>query len=416
MGIELFENKKSCCGCGACVNICPTGAIKIRPDELGYSYPAVDAGRCVSCGACKNVCSYQNGISLHEPVCAYAAVNRTQNQLEKSASGGVFAAAAAYFLENGGVVYGAALDFAGGHPKARLIGIDDISQLRRLQGSKYVQSAGEETYKQAKQNLDVGKNVLFSGTPCQIAGLYGYLKKEYANLWTMDVICHGVPNMKFFDNYLRIEGKKRGGVPIGYSFRDKKRGWGMNTRLDLRCSSGKEKSIYIPARLTSYNTLFLDGDIYRENCYACPYARKERVSDMTIGDFWGIEREHPELLKQRKFDVNNGISCILINTQKAAELCEKLSDRMHLYESSFGKIARKNEQLIHPSIRSERRSTVMEIYEKSGYDGVETWFHKEYRKQIIMHGIYHAIPRKLRMTLKNAVKNRKDQQGYVSKS
>ena len=404
MGIELFENKKSCCGCGACANICPKGAITMKPDKWGYSYPVVDSSRCVSCGACKKVCSYQNGISLHEPIRAYAVVNKTQQQLEKSASGGVFSAVATYFLKNEGVVYGAALDFEGGHPIAHLVGIDDASQLWRLQGSKYVQSAVEQTYKQAKQNLDAGKKVLFSGTPCQIAGLYGYLKKEYTNLWTIDVICHGVPNLKFFDDYLSIEGKKRGGVPTGYSFRDKKRGWGMNARLDLRYLSGKEKSTYIPARLTSYNTLFLDGDVYRENCYACPYARKERVSDMRIGDFWGIEREHPELLKQSEFDEKKGISCILVNTQKAAELCEKLSDRMYLYESSFMKIAKKNGQLDHPSTESERRNTVMEIYEKSGYDGVEKWFRKKYKKQIIMHRVYNAIPRKLRMTLKNAIK------------
>lgn len=404
MGIVLFENKKSCCGCGACANICPKAAITMKPDEWGYSYPVVDLNRCVLCGACKKVCSYQNGILLHEPIRAYAAVNKTKNQLKTSASGGVFAAVATYFLESGGVVFGAALDFEGGHPIAHLIGIDDVSQLWRLQGSKYVQSAVEQTYKQAKQNLDAGKNVLFSGTPCQIAGLYGYLKKEYDNLWTIDVICHGVPNIKFFDDYLSIEGKKRGGVPIGYSFRDKKRGWGMNARLDLRYLLGKEKSIYIPARLTSYNTLFLDGDIYRENCYVCPYARKERVSDMTIGDFWGIEREHPELLKQGDFDEKKGISCVLANTKKGMVLCEKLSDRICLHESLFVKIAKKNGQLNHPSVHSERREMVMEIYEKSGYDGVEKWFHKKYKNQIIMHRIYNTIPRKLRASLKNAIK------------
>lgn len=403
MGIILFENKESCCGCGACANICPKGAITMKPDELGYSYPVIDSNRCVSCGACKPVCSYQNGVLLHEPIRAYAAVNKAQNQLEKSASGGIFAAVATYFLESGGVTFGASLDFEDGHPIAHLIGIDDVSQLWRLQGSKYVQSAVEQTYKQAKQNLEAGKEVLFSGTPCQIAGLYGYLKKEYSNLWTIDVICHGVPNLGFLDDYLSIEGKKRGGVPIGYYFRDKKRGWGENVRLDLKEQSGKEKHAYIPARLTSYNTLFLDGDTLRENCYVCPYAQKERVADMTIGDFWGIEREHPEILKESKFDEKKGISCILVNTQKAMELCGKLSDRMYLYESSLVKIAKKNGQLNHPSVQSERRKIVMEIYEKSGYDGVEKWFRNKYKKQIMIHRVYNAIPRKLRVALKNVI-------------
>ncbi len=403
MGIVLFKNKKTCCGCGACASICPKEAISMKPDNQGFIYPVIDSDLCVSCGACKKVCAYQNESSLHKPVQAYAAVNKAKEQLEKSASGGIFAAAATFFLENNGVVFGSALDFEDGHPIAHLIGIEDIEQLKRIQGSKYVQSSVEQTYKQARRKLDVGKNVLFSGTPCQIAGLYGYLRKDYSNLWTIDVICHGVPNLRFFDDYLHIERQKRGGIPIGYSFRDKKRGWGMNARLDLKCPSGGEKSIYIPARLTSYNTLFLDGDIYRENCYECPYAHKERVADLTIGDFWGIEREHPELLKQEAFDERKGISCILANTAKGVELCNKLTDRIWLSKSSYDKIARKNGQLSHPSVQSKQRSCIMELYQESGYIGVEKWFRKRYKKQIIVHGVYNVIPRKIRIALKNII-------------
>lgn len=400
MGIDLFENKETCCGCGACASICPKGAIEMKPDNQGFIYPVIDSDLCISCGACKKVCAYQNKSPLHEPVQAYAAVNKAREQLEKSASGGIFAAVATYVLENNGAVFGASLDFEDGHPIAHLIGIEDIELLKCIQGSKYVQSSVEGTYKEAKRKLDEGKNVLFSGTPCQIAGLYGYLRKDYSNLWTIDVICHGVPNLRFFDDYLHIEGQKRGGIPIGYTFRDKKRGWGMNARLDLKSQSGKEKSVYIPARLTSYNTLFLDGDIYRENCYKCPYARKERVADMTIGDFWGIEKEHPALLKQNEFDERKGISCIIVNTKNGMELCKKLSDKISLSDSSFDKIAKKNGQLNHPTIQSKRHGTVMEIYDKFGYDGVEKWFHKKYKKQIILHAIYNMIPYKLRFLIK----------------
>ena len=405
MGIVLFENKKICCGCGACASICPKGAISMQPDNHGFIYPVIDSGLCVSCGACKKVCAYQNESPLHEPLQAYAAVNKVREQLNKSASGGVFAAVATYFLENNGAVFGASLDFENGHPIAHLIEIEDIEQLKRIQGSKYVQSSVEKTYKQAKLKLDEGKKVLFSGTPCQIAGLYGYLRKDYSNLWTIDVICHGVPNLKFFDDYLHIEGEKRGGVPIGYSFRDKKHGWGMNARLDIKSKSGKEKSVYIPARLTSYNTLFLDGDIYRENCYECPYACKERVSDMTIGDFWGIEVEHPEILKQNEFDERKGISCVLVNTQKGAEMCNKLLNKIYLYKNTYDKIAKKNGQLCHPSVQSVQRNNIMKLYKESGYNEVEKWFRKKYRKQIIIHSIYNAIPRKIRVTLKNKIKN-----------
>ena len=404
MEIDLFENKKKCCGCSACASICARGAITMKPDNQGFIYPVIDSDLCVSCGACKRVCAYQNKNLLHEPVQAYAAVNKKQEQLAKSASGGVFAAAATYFLENDGVVFGATLDFENSRPIPHLIEIEDADQLKRIQGSKYVQSAVEETYRQAKQKLNEGRSVLFSGTPCQIAGLYGYLKKDYSNLWTIDVICHGVPNANFFNDYLSLEAKNRGGVPTGYSFRDKRRGWGMNVRLDLKFFSGKEKSIYIPARLTSYNTLFLDGDTYRENCYECPYAHKERVADMTIGDFWGIEREHPELLKQDAFNERKGISCILANTQKGVELCSKLSDKIWLSESSYDKIAKRNGQLSHPSVQSEKRNNIMELYQDAGYDGVEKWFNKKYKKQIMAHSIYNVIPRKIRIALKNIIK------------
>ena len=403
MGIVLFENKKSCCGCGACANICPKGAITIKPDELGFSYPVINSELCVSCGACKKVCLYQNEAPLHNPICAYAAVNREQTQLEKSASGGVFAAIATYIVEKRVIIFGATLDFENGHPIAHLIGVEDLNQLSRIQGSKYVQCAVEETYKQAKKYLDEERKVLFSGTPCQIAGLYGYLKKNYSNLWTIDVICHGVPNQKFFDDFISLERKNHGGLPIGYSFRDKKRGWGMNTRLDLKGSSGKAKSVYTPARLTSYNTLFLDGDTYRENCYECPYACKKRVADITIGDFWGIEHEHHELLRKAEFDEKKGISCVIVNTPKGMELLGEMKQKFYLCESSFEKIANKNGQLNHPSVQSDRRKVVMEVYRKLGYDGVEKWFHKKYKKQIAIHSIYNAIPRKIRIALKSVL-------------
>ena len=151
MGIVLFKNKKTCCGCGACASICPKEAISMKPDNQGFIYPVIDSDLCVSCGACKKVCAYQNENSSHEPVRAYAAVNKKQEQLAKSASGGVFAAVATYFLENGGVVFGASLDFENGQSIPHLIGIENIEQLKRIQGSKYVQSAVEETYKQARQ-------------------------------------------------------------------------------------------------------------------------------------------------------------------------------------------------------------------------------------------------------------------------
>ena len=291
--IILFDDKKNCCACGACMNICPKNAIKMQEDEYGFLYPQIDENKCVQCGACQKVCAYQNGQVGNTPIKCYAAVNKDKEELMKSASGGIFAAMATTILKDDGVVFGAALDFENGHAHPHHIAVREVSQVYRLQGSKYVQSAIENTYVEAKEELDLGKKVLFSGTPCQIAGLYSYLRKGYENLYTIDVICHGVPSAKFFDDYIQYMTKKnKAKAVISYSFRDKKKGWGMNNRIGFEYASGKKKNMYIPARLTSYNTFFLDGDIYRENCYQCPYAKRESTVDFTIGDYWGIEKEH----------------------------------------------------------------------------------------------------------------------------
>ncbi len=167
-----------------------------------------------SCGACKKVCAYQNGQVNNTPIKCYAAVNKDKEELMKSASGGIFAAMATTILKDGGVVFGAALDFEDGHAHPHHIAVREESQLYRLQGSKYVQSVIENTYAEAKEELDLGKKVLFSGTPCQIAGLYGYLRKEYENLITVDVICHGVPSAKMFDDFLQNETKRRGAEKV----------------------------------------------------------------------------------------------------------------------------------------------------------------------------------------------------------
>lgn len=402
--IILFDDKKNCCACGACMNICPKNAIKMQEDEYGFLYPQIDENKCVQCGACQKVCAYQNGQVGNTPIKCYAAVNKDKEELMKSASGGIFAAMATTILKDDGVVFGAALDFENGHAHPHHIAVREVSQVYRLQGSKYVQSAIENTYVEAKEELDLGKKVLFSGTPCQIAGLYSYLRKGYENLYTIDVICHGVPSAKFFDDYIQYMTKKnKAKAVISYSFRDKKKGWGMNNRIGFEYASGKKKNMYIPARLTSYNTFFLDGDIYRENCYQCPYAKRERTGDFTIGDYWGIEKEHPELLKRDEFDERKGISCFLVNTDKGLAFSKETKTKFYLEESSFSKIKKKNGQLNHASQKTKKRKNIMMRYKMEPYEKVEEWFHKVYRKQILVHTIYNKIPRKARLLMKNII-------------
>lgn len=408
MGIVLFDDKKKCCGCGACMNACPKNAIYMKPDKEGFLYPSIDYDKCVECGLCKKVCNYQEVNYLHEPISAYAAVNKDEEQLTKSASGGVFSAIATQFLKNGGIVYGATMDFNDGCADPHYIGITTIDELYKLQGSKYVQCAIGDCYKKAKIHLDNGEKVLFSGIPCQVAGLYGYLRKDYDNLWTIDIICHGVPNAQFFNDYIHNEVKKKKAQSvIGYAFRDKKKGWGLNGRIDFKYQSGKEKSFYTLARFSSYYTFFLNGDIYRENCYSCPYAKKERVGDITIGDYWGIRKEHAELLDKKEYDELKGISCVLVNSDKGKNLCDYMGKGLCLDKSTYEKISSGNGQLKKPSDESKLRDYILNMYVTYGYEKIDKWYKRKNKKNLIAYRMYRLFPRKIRLSIKSFILNHK---------
>lgn len=405
MTIKLFSEKKDCCGCGACMNICPKKAITMEPDRAGFLYPMINHELCIECGVCQKVCNYQNEHELNEPKKVFAAVNREKKQLMLSASGGVFSAIATKVLEKGGVVFGATLSFDNGYANPHHVGIESINELPKLQGSKYVQSKIGDTYNQAKKYLLAGRTVLFSGTPCQIDGLYGFLKKNYDNLITIDVICHGVPNEMFFNDYLEEEKKKRKAkTVIGYTFRDKSKGWGYTGRLDLLLQDDTQHSFFIPARTASYNTLFLNGNIFRDSCYSCKYASRSRSSDLTIGDYWGIEAEHPDLLKQGKFNQEKGISCVLANTSKGMLLCDKMNSLLNMEVSTYEKVSKHNGQLIKPINKGKNRSEILMMFESHGYSAVEKWFRKTYKNEMILHTIYNAIPVKLRLHIKQILK------------
>lgn len=402
MAIQIFSQKKDCCGCGACAAVCRCNAITMKSDEEGFIYPVVDEALCVECGLCKKVCSFRT--SEKQAVdSVYVATIKNEKEIMKSASGGMFAAAAISILENQGVVFGAALTFEDGHPNPHHIMVDSVDKLWMLQGSKYVQSSIEDTYQQAEECLKKGKTVLFSGTPCQISGLKGYLRKEYENLYTMDLICHGVPSNEFFDGYIQQINKKYHGKVTQYKFRDKTRGWGMNTAIEIEIN-GKKKTVYKRARVESYFSLFLDCKTYRENCYTCPYAAPERIGDITIGDYWGVEKAHPELMDSSVFQEKKGISCLLVNNEKGNNLFQLMQKNLNFKKSVFEKAAVKNGQLNSPSEKPAEREIIMDIYSSKGYEGVERYFRKKYRKQIIVHTIYNRIPRKLRLKLKSILK------------
>lgn len=394
----LFEEKKDCCGCEACANVCAKDAITMVSDEYGFRFPKIDSNKCVDCGLCTKVCAFQRIQETNTPQKVYVAASTDEGQVVKSASGGIFAAIATYYLSKGGIVFGAALSVNGNKVGVRHIGITSVDSLQKLQGSKYVQSHTDKCFQEVKSYLDEGKQVLFSGTPCQCAGLKGYLRKPYANLLLIDIICHGVPNQQLLNDYLEYQFPS----PTGYSdfaFRDKTKGWGLSARLDYK--DGRSK--IIPAGTSSYYSLFLDSQTYRESCYSCKYACNHRPGDLTLGDYWGIQKEHPELLQSGKYNARNGISCIIANNMKGQETLRLLEGKLLLDESSYKKVSRRNAQLVKPSPKGKFREVIWGLYREKGYRAVDTFYRKHYRKQRIIHSVFSKLPFGLRLIIQKLI-------------
>ena len=394
--VVLFEEKKDCCGCQVCMNVCSNGAITMKEDEFGYLYPQIEDSKCMSCGMCKKVCAYQNGSQTNYTEKSYAAVSKSENIIMKSASGGVCGQLANDFILNGGVVFGCAYK----HINSELIPIHikavTIEELQRIQGSKYVQSNTGFVYKEVKKCLIEGKQVLFSGTPCQAAALRRFLgNKSYDNLFIIDIICHGVPNSRMFNDYLKLLSKKSGKEVVDFSFREKGSGWGLCGSASYLDKNNCFTKKIIPAGLSSYYTLFLTSVIYRENCYSCPYADANRIGDITIGDYWGIEKQHSEYLTDNGGDMrySDGISCILVNTENGEKLINNYASGLNLKPSTFDKIKQQNEQLVRPSKMNPFRDKVLKLYKEEGYVAVDNRYNKNLGIKKYFYLAYSKMPK-----------------------
>lgn len=394
----LFPDKKDCCNCNACTQICPKDAISSHIDKNGFVYPRIDHAKCIECGLCQKVCAYQHIKEVNTSFSVYAAVSNNKTQTLKSASGGIFAALATYVLERGGVVYGVSMTRTDGKFIIQHIGITAIDELPRLQGSKYVQSKIGNVYKDIGTNLKAGKTVLFSGTPCQCAGLKGFLMgKEFPNLYIVDVICHGVPSQKMFNDYINYQFSELKDI-TNFSFRDKSKGWELAGRVDY---DNGTKCKFVPAGTSSYYSLFLSGQIYRVNCYSCKYACIHRPGDLTIGDYWGIQHEHPELLKSRQFKLKEGISCIIVNTLHGERFLKLVSDYIKIAPSTYDKVARRNGQLLYPTRKNNSRDQIFSLYKGGGYHLIDQFYRRSYRTQRLVHSIFSNLPYWMKGLLRN---------------
>ena len=305
--IEI-NDKAKCCGCGACVNKCPRGCISIAYDDEGFMYPQVDLDSCVDCGICEKVCPILNVVNKErKPLEVYAAINENESIRIASSSGGLFTAFAEFVLQEGGIVLGAAFtkDWKVAHEC-----VDHLGSLSRLRGSKYIQSEIKKAYRQTEKELKEGELVLFTGTPCQIAGLRSYLQRDYDSLLTIDILCHGVPSTRVFQEYIRELAK--GDKISSINMRSKVRGW-KSYHLNINDYSVVWSSdIFMRA--------FIGNLILRPSCYECKFKTGRCGSDVSLGDFWGVKKCHKEL------DDDKGLSLVLINTEKGRRLFESLGN------------------------------------------------------------------------------------------
>lgn len=378
--IELYSEEKNCCGCMACKNICPKNAIKIEKRKNGL-YPYINREKCIECGACKRVCAFQKESSQSriDPIKVFAGHTRNEFLIKQTASGGVFAELAEQIILSGGVVYGTVMDLKKDDYPIYYSRAEALCDLNEMYGSKYVQSYCGDIYQSIKNDLEKDKEVLLSGTPCQIAGIKEFLGKDYNNLLTVDLICHGVPDIQVFKDYISFVEKKKNVKIERFIFRDKTKGWGRNGKLVFHTKKGERRERLFLGKESSYYYFFLRGELFRQNCYNCPYAKKGRVGDLTIGDFWGIDKEEPQYEKK---EIRNGVSCILINNEKGMEKIKQYGDNIKMTESSLDKVARWNGQLNGPTKR--KSDIVLQLYQKGGYKKVYRYYLKSFGWKVVI--------------------------------
>jgi len=351
----MITDLRNCTGCRTCEQKCSYRAINMKANAEGFLYPEIDSDLCNNCGLCEKICPIFRDDLQNDVLEVFAAKSLNKEQLLRSASGGIFAALAENILEQNGIVFGCAYDE---NLVAKHIGIENLSELHKLQSSKYVQSDTLDTYTQARDFLKQNRKVLYSGTSCQIAGLKAFLGKDYENLATVDLICHGVPSPGLFAKYIEWLGKKMGGKIIYYNFRSKERGgWDYNLKAKTKT---KTKTKYLKCFLDPYYRRFLSNETLRECCYSCKYACGKRTSDISLADYWGIEQAHPVFFSR------DGISAVLVNTQKGKNLFESIKNKAEYIQSTFENVA-KNQLRLHgpvkrPAARDFAYSRIDELF------------------------------------------------------
>lgn len=350
-----ITDKSKCSGCHACFNICPRHCIEMVKDEEGFLYPKVREDRCISCGLCEKVCQAVHPIHSDANPEAYACYNKDAQILEKSSSGGVFTLLAEEILKDDGVVFGSAFDekFVAGH-----VAVYRAEELWKLRGSKYVQSIIGDTYAQAEAFLKEGREVLFTGTPCQIDGLIHYLRKPYQNLYTQDLICHGVPSPRIWEEYVAYREKLQKSRAERIRFRCKDNGW-HHFVLKFEYRDGSEYSGSMSE--DPYWIGFLKNYFLRPSCYGCLSRSMPRNSDITLADYWGVEKIDPEMFNER------GVSLVILHSEKGTGLFDRIKDRTICKKTDLHEAIRYNSPAVKSVAKPAKRDWMISQFIRDGF-------------------------------------------------
>ena len=323
-------------------------------DEEGFLYPSIDSDKCVECGLCEKVCPIIHTVEIENEPIAVGCYNKDEKIRMKSSSGGIFTLISELVIQSGGVVFGAEFDE---NFNVRHNYVDNMQDLHKFRGSKYVQSTIGNSYYDVKQFLEQGRKVLFSGTPCQIAGLKRYLQKDYDNLICQDIVCHGVPSTYVWEHYKKFiaNGRRISSV----KFREKSTGW-KTYSLQIDFDDGSSyKDI---GNENSYIKGFVKDFYLRPSCYECKYKTLHRESDITLADFWGIEANEPEL------DDNRGTSLIFINSENGRSMLEDIKKNIIFKIVDIDKAVAFNPSAFEGSLYNKKRASFYKKYEKIEFD------------------------------------------------
>lgn len=381
----MFQMSFNCTGCHVCASICPKNCIQMQETGEGFLFPVIDTAKCIQCSRCEKVCPVLQKLKGDQHTLAFAVKSKNSDERENSTSGGVFPLLAEWTLNKGGIVFGAAYDedFA-----VRHVAVADRKMLCLLQGAKYTQSVIGTSFREAEKELKSGRQVLFSGTPCQCAGLKSYLGKDYDNLLLVDLICHGVPSPKVWQNYIDYRSLKENGGkrPVKINMRSKSSGWsryGYSTEFDY--GNGKVTRIHNSQDL--FMKAFVGNICLRSSCSDCKAKGVERCTDVTLGDYWGIWNQHPE------FDDNKGTSVVFVHSQKGRMIMEQLQDEMDCLEVEIEDAYKENGSLINSSAAHPARA---EFFERVTADNFEELIHKYFPQESRRAGILQKIRSRLK--------------------